>query len=162
MGGAAFILELPAAEQAAPSVSQNGDRPAKREPTAAGGLILVVDDERSIRETLRKALHRAGHEVIACGSGLEALEELGNRSVDVILLDHRMSGMDGTELYLEAINLRPELTGRALIMTGDTLNPKVTGFAAEHGLRLVAKPFDLNDLLAIVDAELATGARTPA
>jgi PAS domain S-box-containing protein len=161
MGGAAFILELPADEHSTVDVSQNGGPPARREPASAGGLILVVDDERSIRETLRKALHRAGHEVIACGSGVEALDELGNRSVDVILLDHRMSGMDGTELYLEAISVRPELTGRALIMTGDTLNPKITGFAAEHGLRLVAKPFDLSDLLAVVDAELATGARTP-
>ncbi len=63
--------------------------------------------------------------------------------------------MDGTELYLQAVALRPELTGRAMLMTGDTLNPTLVTFAAEHGLRLMAKPFDIADLIAAAEAELA-------
>jgi two-component system NtrC family sensor kinase len=160
-GGAAFVMELPVAERAVAPVNGHGVAPRDREAHSAGGLILIVDDERSIRETLRRAIHRAGHEVVVCPSGEEALEELANRTVDLLLLDHRMSQMDGTEVYLEAIAARPELTGRAMIMTGDTFNPKLTAFALEHGLRVIAKPFDLADLLADIDAELAAGARSP-
>jgi len=88
---------------------------------------------------MRRALGRAGREVIVAPGGAEALEVLrGGQSVDLLVLDHRMNAMDGSELYLQAVALRPQLTGRALIMTGDTLNPSLVTFAAQHGLRLMA------------------------
>jgi DNA-binding NtrC family response regulator len=65
-----------------------------------------------------------------------------------------MSGMDGTELYRDATAAQPELTGKALMMTGDTLNPQLLEFASENNLRLIAKPFDIDDLVAEVDSAL--------
>jgi PAS domain S-box-containing protein len=158
-GGAAFVLDLPTAVKENAASDESGTAAHDRQPIRNRGLVLVVDDEHSIRETLRRALGRAGHDVVICASGQEALDELDKRSVDVLLIDHRMSEMDGTELYLEAVKARPELRGHAVLMTGDTLNPRLAAFASEHGLRLLAKPFDLEDLYAAVDAELAASAR---
>ncbi len=119
--------------------------------------MLVVDDEPSIRETLRRALVRAGHDVVVAGSGAEALAELADRPVDLLLLDHRMSAMDGTEVYEKAVSLRPELRGKAMLMTGDTLNPALAAFADEHRLRSLSKPFDIDDLVAAVGEQLDEG-----
>lgn len=167
-GGAAFILELPTSETASGN-SNEGSSPSGASRPAAGTAparsvrrILVVDDEPSIRETMRRALGRAGREVIVAPGGAEALEVLrGGKSVDLLVLDHRMNAMDGSELYLEAVALRPQLTGRALIMTGDTLNPSLVTFAAQHGLRLMAKPFDISDLISAADDGLAAPVRQP-
>ena len=172
-GGAIFLLELPAAGPDARSSSS--DAPAAPGSVAgvagvagvararvvppSGKTVLVVDDEHSIRETMRRALARAGHEVIAAADGAEALTHLRGQTVDLLLLDHRMREMDGTELYESAIAVRPELRGRAMIMTGDTLNPTLVDFAEEKGLRLLAKPFDVDDLLAAVADELSASRR---
>ncbi len=72
-----------------------------------------------------------------------------------------MNAMDGSELYLQAVALSPQLTGRALMMTGDTLNPSLVTFAAQHGLRLMAKPFDISNLIAAADEGLAAPVRQP-
>ena len=154
-GGASFLMDLPAAVDVARPTNGKSDAPtsisARRD---TGHSILVVDDERAIRETIRRALERAGHSVSVAASGSEALETLRDRSVDLLLIDHRMSEMDGTEFYSDAIAARPELTGKALMMTGDTLNPALLEFASENSLSLIAKPFDIDDLLAEVDAAL--------
>ena len=169
-GGAVFILELPTSEAAEPNANSDvaptpiraARSAASSAPARSGRRILVVDDEHSIRETMRRALGRAGNEVVVASDGEEALEILGgDQSVDLLVLDHRMSAMDGTELYLQAVALRPELTGRAMLMTGDTLNPTLVTFAAEHGLRLMAKPFDIADLIAAAEAELTAPVHPP-
>ncbi|HUR15924.1 MAG TPA: ATP-binding protein [Candidatus Limnocylindrales bacterium] len=156
VAGATFLLELPAAadiERTLPGKS--GQLATAAANRGLGSTVLVVDDERAIRETIRRALERAGHSVTAAGSGAEALEILRDRSVDLLLIDHRMSAMDGTEFYGYAIAARPELTGRALMMTGDTLNPELLEFVRENSLSLIAKPFDIDDLTAEVDSALA-------
>jgi PAS domain S-box-containing protein len=157
-GGAAFLVDLPVVESAAHdakagTTSSLARSRASRAPS--GKTVMVVDDEPSIRETLRRALTRAGHEVIVCASGAQALGELADRQVDLMLLDHRMSTMDGTEVYERAIELEPDLRGRAVLMTGDTLNPALAAFAAEHGLRSMSKPFDIDDLVGTVADRLA-------
>ncbi|HEV3484952.1 MAG TPA: ATP-binding protein, partial [Vicinamibacterales bacterium] len=163
-GGAAFLLELPVASDPSDQGQGKGTTPPEDAATSrpgrpsSGKRILVVDDEESIRETVQRALARAGHEVVVARGGTEALGQLAFRSVDLLVLDHRMSTLDGTELYTEAITVRPELRGRALIMTGDTLNPSLVAFATEHGLRVLAKPFDIADLVATVNEELSTPA----
>jgi CheY-like chemotaxis protein len=65
-----------------------------------------------------------------------------------------MPGIDGCELYEKAIELRPELRGRAVLMSGDVLNPDLRTFAEEHDLRLLAKPFDLSAVVQLVDEVL--------
>ncbi len=61
--------------------------------------ILVVDDERDIREGIERILKRMGYTVFKAGQGEEALEILEKVTVDLAILDLKMPGMDGMELH---------------------------------------------------------------
>jgi DNA-binding response OmpR family regulator len=65
------------------------------------GTVLVVEDEREIRELLRRYLERAGHAVLSTGSGAEALRMVEESAPDLVLLDLGLPDLDGTELLRE-------------------------------------------------------------
>jgi PAS domain S-box-containing protein len=117
--------------------------------------ILALDDEPSIRAFLRKALAAAGLECRPAQDGHAALEMLRDVPFDAMLIDHRMAGMSGTEFYEAAVEYRPELADRAIFMSGDVLNPDLRGFATQRGIRLLAKPFDIDAVVRIVREVLA-------
>jgi PAS domain S-box-containing protein len=149
---AAAPAAAPAAPAAAPAapLTDSVSAPATRRPR-----VLAVDDEPSIRAFLRKALAAAGMDCLPFQDGAQALEAVGDSSFDVMLIDHRMAGMSGTEFYEAAIERRPELTRRAVFMSGDVLNPDLRGFATRLGIRLLAKPFDIDAVIRIVREALA-------
>ena len=60
-----------------------------------------------------------------------------------ILCDHRMAGMSGIDFHDAVMAANPELGRRFAFMSGDVLNPELRAFAAERGVRLLAKPFDI-------------------
>ncbi len=64
----------------------------------AKGVVLVVDDEASIRDILSFYLKRAGYQVLTAGNGMEALDEMGRSRPDLIISDLRMPEMPGDEL----------------------------------------------------------------
>jgi CheY-like chemotaxis protein len=81
-----------------------------------------------------------------------------------MLIDHRMAGMSGTEFYDAAVEFQPDLAKRAVFMSGDVLNPDLLGFATQRGVRLLAKPFDIDAVIRVVrevlaDAEQAQAGR---
>jgi DNA-binding NtrC family response regulator len=112
--------------------------------------ILALDDEPSIRAFLRTALTRHGMDCQPFPDGAHALEGLREANFDVMLIDHRMPLMSGTEFYEAAIAFRPELATRAIFMSGDVLNPDLRGFATQRSIRLLAKPFDIDAVIRIV------------
>src|ERR1700730_7399260 len=59
--------------------------------------ILVIDDEAAIRDTLRMVLEYEGYDVLTASDGRAGLSELEGASVDAVLLDIKMPGMDGLE-----------------------------------------------------------------
>ena len=59
--------------------------------------VLIIDDERSIREGLAKTLRRMGHEVTPAENGRQGLEEFERGNFDMVLLDLKMPGIDGME-----------------------------------------------------------------
>ena len=69
--------------------------------------LLLVDDEPNILTALKRLFRPAGYQVLTAASGLEALELLATRPVDVILSDQRMPGMSGVELLRRAKALYP-------------------------------------------------------
>jgi DNA-binding NtrC family response regulator len=117
--------------------------------------VLALDDEPSIRAFLRKALAAAGMDCRPVQDGAAALDLLRETPFDVMLIDHRMAGMSGTEFYEAAIEFRPELARRAVFMSGDVLNPDLLGFATQRGIRLLAKPFDIDAVIRTVREALA-------
>ncbi|NLX25893.1 MAG: sigma-54-dependent Fis family transcriptional regulator [Lentisphaerae bacterium] len=80
--------------------------------------VLIVDDEKSARDGLVRALRR-DYNVLAAESGATALTILSERSVDVLLSDVRMPGMDGITLMQRALANQPELTCIILTAYGD-------------------------------------------
>ena len=73
-----------------------------------GEHILIVDDERAIRTTLRGVLEDEGYRVTAVGSGEEAIARLQEETPDVIFLDIWMPGIDGLDTLAEMKRVRPE------------------------------------------------------
>jgi DNA-binding response OmpR family regulator len=64
--------------------------------------VLVVEDDRELRETVRRYLERAGHAVHTTGSGAEALQVLATGGVDLVVLDLGLPDIDGLELLTAA------------------------------------------------------------
>ncbi|HMF59814.1 MAG TPA: sigma-54 dependent transcriptional regulator [Vicinamibacterales bacterium] len=84
--------------------------------TAAGpARVLVVDDERSMRELLSIVLRRDGYDVMVAEDGAGALEILGRQRVDILITDIRMPNMNGVELLREAKRIAPDIV--SIVMT---------------------------------------------
>lgn len=78
--------------------------------------ILIVDDEESIRRSLRAFLEDEGFEVITTATGEEGIEALTKASPDALIVDMRLPGMDGNAFIEQAHALRPGLN--VFIYTG--------------------------------------------
>ncbi len=115
--------------------------------------VWVVDDERSIRWVLEKALTRDGLDVTCFEDGQSMLSRLNTMQPDVIVSDIRMPGMDGLQL-LERIKSRfPNLP--VVIMTAhsdlDSAVSSIQGGAFEY----IPKPFEVDEAVAVVNRAVA-------
>ena len=115
--------------------------------------ILVVDDERAVRDSLRRALELQGYEVDLAGDGTEALARLEtNGHVDAVVLDVLMPGIDGLEVCRRIRRDGSEVP--VLMLTArDAVGDRVAGLDAGADDYLV-KPFALEELLARIRALL--------
>ena len=113
--------------------------------------ILVVDDERDLRDLYSENLRDAGHEVLTAGNGAEGLGKLGWRP-DVILLDLMMPIMDGYE-FLDQLRRTPghERTPAVVVSAIST------GSWSTHrgATAFVGKPFDSDALLQLIEQHAA-------
>jgi two-component system response regulator PilR (NtrC family) len=112
------------------------------------GRILVVDDERSMRELLQIVLRREGHQVRLAENGPAAVAELEREPVDVLISDIKMPGMTGVDVLREAKRIDPDIVGIMITAYAST-------DTAVEALRLGAydyltKPFDVEELKAKV------------
>ena len=107
--------------------------------------ILIVDDDEVFRLPLQRALEAAGFEVIAVPSAEDALDVLDGRTVDLLLTDHRLPGIDGVQLVIRIKATHPALA--TIVMTGHgTIESAVE--ARHHGAGdYLVKPFEVPDLL---------------
>ncbi|HZU03288.1 MAG TPA: response regulator [Ktedonobacteraceae bacterium] len=113
----------------------------------ADKLILVVEDDFDLRQTILWTLKDEGHEVEEAGDGGEAVERALQRKPALVLLDMGLPVIDG---YGVAARLRSHYGDRILIVT-----MTADGRAVEKARRIAAagylnKPFELDDLIAIV------------
>jgi two-component system, OmpR family, response regulator MprA len=115
--------------------------------------ILVVDDERAVRESLRRALELEGYEIELAADGSEALYRLeGSEEPDAMILDVLMPGVDGLEVCRRLRGTGSKLP--VLMLTARTeVEDRVAGLDAGAD-DYVTKPFALEELLARVRALL--------
>jgi CheY-like chemotaxis protein len=119
--------------------------------------ILVVDDDRSIRETLRVVLQDEGYDVLEAEDGQVALKILRASSEPlVVLLDLRMPVLDGTGV-LSAVAADPHLSTRHAILmitaNRDSIQDKdrTAQLLQQLHVAVIPKPFDLDGLIDTVD-----------
>ncbi len=112
--------------------------------------VMVVDDEEAFRTTLAKMLTAQGLEVTAVGSGREALTELENKPLDVIILDLRMPEMDGMETLDEVKKGHPDV--EVVVLTGHASVDAAMEIIRRGGYYYLLKPYPLEDLLDKIDA----------
>jgi two-component system, OmpR family, response regulator MprA len=113
--------------------------------------ILVVDDERAVRESLRRALVLQGYEVELASDGAEALARLAaDGQPDAVVLDILMPGIDGLEVCRQ-IRRRGNSVPVLMLTARDAVGDRVEGLDAGADDYLV-KPFALEELLARIRA----------
>jgi CheY-like chemotaxis protein len=111
--------------------------------------VLIVDDDRAIREMLVLALEMEGYGAIALSDGSRVVETLeAAREPRIVLLDMMMPGVDGLEVCRRLV-ARPDLTARHHIIMM-TACPPESGCPPEPVRALLTKPFQLVELLRVV------------
>jgi two-component system response regulator MprA len=119
---------------------------------AAPPHVLVVDDERPVREALHRALGLEGYSVSLAADGLDALDRLAEATPDAVVLDVMMPRMDGVA-FTKALRRAGDETPILMLTARDAVEDRVEGLDAGADDYLV-KPFALEELLARLRALL--------
>ncbi len=115
--------------------------------------ILVIDDEDVIRNLMKDVLEMLGYNVLLCSAPLDALElyREQRRSLDLILMDMMMPGMNGPELYREMNAI--DNNNKVIVLSGYSMADEVEGMLSEGVIGFIQKPVTINKLKeVIVDA----------
>ena len=133
---------------------------AERDPLIAGRQILVADDEKNIRLTIRDVLIRLGAHCEVAKDGFEAVTHLEQRRFDLVLSDIKMPYRNGYDVFAAARRARSDVP--VILMTGFGYDPSHSIVrASQEGLACVLfKPFRVEQLLD--EVRKALGAPAPA
>ncbi len=107
--------------------------------------LLLVEDDRVVRLTVRDALEEAGYRVTACADAEEALVAAEGEAFDLVLTDIRLPGLDGVALFrrLRAAPVEPAV----VLMTAYADTEQAVGLIREGARDYVVKPFEMDMLL---------------
>lgn len=107
--------------------------------------ILVIDDERSIRNVLKEILNNEGYKVEESADGEDGLEKFSTKDFDAVLCDIKMPKLDGIEFLQKANELKPEVP--IIIISGHGNIDTAVDAVKKGAYDYIAKPPDLNRLL---------------
>ncbi|HEU4813731.1 MAG TPA: response regulator, partial [Xanthomonadaceae bacterium] len=145
-GSVVMILDV------APLVRRQAALPRDAEPTAMPEqrrvpLVMVVDDSVTMRKVTGRVLERHNFEVMTAKDGVDALERLGERVPDLMLLDIEMPRMDGYELATE-MKADPRLRDIRIMMITSRTGEKHRQRAFDLGVdRYLGKPYQEHELM---------------
>jgi two-component system NtrC family sensor kinase len=147
LGGACFVVELPLAFAASESKSKITTAEFRPKNVAVKrSKLLVVDDEPTVVSLLNDMLTLVGHQVSGYTSPQEALAALRSDQFDAVLSDFRMPGMNGGELYEQAVAHDLRYQNRFLFLTGDMMDSQTNEFFESAKVPFLLKPFQLSAL----------------
>jgi DNA-binding NtrC family response regulator len=110
--------------------------------------ILVVDDERSIRNTLKDVLEYEKHTVELAEDGVTALQLIQQKDFDLVLCDIKMPRMDGTELLEKIMEVSPDT--QVVMISGHGNIETAVESIKKGAFDFIEKPLDLNRLLVTI------------
>jgi two-component system NtrC family sensor kinase len=145
--GATFVVELPyvippAITDTEVSLPVKGPRTGRR--------MLVVDDEPAMRAAVSGFLMSLGNQVHVAANGADARALLATSEYDVVLLDLRMPDLGGEALYRDMLERDALHARRVVFVTGDLQSDAAQRFLIEAGRPVIGKPFQLDDLAAVL------------
>ncbi len=142
--GALFRVTFPI-----PDGGNPGDE-ASPDPAPAALRILVVDDEAAIRIVTQRLLHSLGHACDAAATSAEAAGLASANRYDAVFCDYRLVGETGVDVVAALAAASPAIVRNIILCTGDATPPDVQALVAEHGLRVMVKPYGREDIEAVL------------
>ncbi|MFI4947703.1 MAG: nitrogen regulation protein NR(I) [Alphaproteobacteria bacterium] len=125
-----------------------------------GATILVADDDRAIRMVLNQALARLGHEVRMTGNAATLWRWVADGEGDLVITDVIMPDENGLDLIPRIKKLRPEL--RIIVMSAQSTLLTAVKATERGAFEYLPKPFDLRELVSVVERALSAPASQPA
>ena len=117
--------------------------------------LLIIDDERAIRSTLREILEYENYEVEDIDNGIDGLELIKKNNFDLVLCDIKMNKMDGMEVLEQGLILKPDLP--FIMISGHGTVETAVEASKKGAFDFISKPPDLNRLLITVRNALDRG-----
>ena len=151
--GARFEIHLPVAEVVAQPAA--AAEPSSL-PRGNGQMILVVDDEPSVRQVMRTALERAGYQVVPATNGREAIDVFKSHphgSIAAVVIDMMMPVMGGVPAMEEIVKINPDI--RIVAASGIPDNEATARAVGGQVRQFLAKPFSTEKLLRAVGKAVA-------
>lgn len=119
-------------------------------PGARACLVLIVEDDKATGDVLASAINdQRGYKALTVGNGDDALDALGRIDPDLLLLDIRMPGMSGLELY-DRIRADPRFRSLPIVFETGTGREHAAELRARGIATYIKKPFDLDELVRFV------------
>jgi len=112
-------------------------------------FVLVVDDEQDIRDASERILSRIGYQVQKASRGDEALDILNKNSIDIVLLDLKMPGMDGMEVLAKIRKRSTEI--QVIVITGYATVETAIEAMKQGAYDFIPKPFEPDQLRIVVN-----------
>jgi two-component system cell cycle sensor histidine kinase/response regulator CckA len=148
--GASFSIYLPALEAATEDEEQGESQESKFSAMGGCETILLVDDEKFIRELGVDVLGQAGYTVLTAGSGEQALEVYRKEQaqIDLVILDLIMPGIGGGKCLEGLLKIDPR--AQILIASGYSPDASTKGALESGAAAFINKPYDTKQLLELV------------
>ncbi len=142
--GATFVLDLPIVAPDLAAAQVYDVAPAtRRRPSAAGESerpwVLVVDDERLIRDLVPRLLDPGDWQLAIADDGVDALMQARSHPFDLVLMDYRMPGLSGVEVYRDLVAGDPSYRGRVALMSGNEWEPELEALRDDEGVEILEK-----------------------
>ncbi len=153
--GTTFKILLPCSKPSDVAGVRYNPAPEPGPVQGAGELLLVIDDEETVRTMARLMLERAGYAVLAADGGEEALALLREHAKKIrgVLLDLSMPKIDGLETFTEIHRLAPDLP--VILCSGYDEQDATSHFIGQGLADFVQKPYDFQTLTSKVSAVMA-------
>ena len=120
--------------------------------------ILIIDDEETVRNVLRRMLESAGYEVVEASDGEAGMQEYHQNPADIVIVDMFMPVKSGLEVIQELKRDVPDVKIIAVSGFGVREEPDMVSLALKYGaLHAFEKPFTLEQMLNTVKALLKEG-----